>query len=96
MSSSEIKSFIGRFDHILIHFDIDVLDEHFFHSTYFANSELVGDGAGGGKMTIEKLSEILRLITENTDVVGFTVAEYLPFDEHRLHKMFAEINLFID
>ena len=95
VSSSEIKSFIGRFDHILIHFDIDVLDEHFFHSTYFANSELVGDGAGGGKMTIEKLSEILRLITKNTDVVGFTVAEYLPFDEHRLHKMFAEINLFI-
>ena len=96
VSSSEIKSFIGRFDHILIHFDIDVLDEHFFHSTYFANSELVGDGAGGGKMTIEKLSEILRLITKITDVVGFTVAEYLPFDEHRLHKMFAEINLFID
>ena len=95
VSSSEIKSFIGRFDHILIHFDIDVLDEHFFHSTYFANSELVGDGAGGGKMTIEKLSEVLRLITENTDVVGFTIAEYLPFDEHRLHKMFAEINLFI-
>ena len=95
VSSSEIKTFIGRFDHILIHFDIDVLDEHFFHSTYFANSELVGDGAGGGKMTIEKLSEVLRLITENTDVVGFTIAEYLPFDEHRLHKMFAEINLFI-
>ena len=47
-------------------------------------------------MTIEKLSEILRCITKNTDVVGFTVAEYLPFDEHRLHKMFAEINLFID
>ena len=95
VTSSEINDFIGRFDHILIHFDIDVLDEHFFHSTYFANSELVGDGAGGGKMTIEKLSEVLRLITENTDVVGFTVAEYLPFDEHRLHKMFAEINLFI-
>ena len=95
VTSSEINDFIGRFDHILIHFDIDVLDEHFFHSTYFANSELVGDGAGGGKMTIEKLSEVLRLITENTDVVGCTIAEYLPFDEHRLHKMFAEINLFI-
>ena len=95
VTSSEINDFIGRFDHILIHFDIDVLDEHFFHSTYFANSELVGDGAGGGKMTIEKLSEVLRLITENTDVVCFTIAEYLPFDEHRLHKMFAEINLFI-
>ncbi|WP_207723870.1 arginase family protein [Mediterraneibacter hominis] len=96
VTNSEIIDFIGRFDHILIHFDIDVLDEHFFHSTYFANSELVGDGAGGGKMTMEKLSEILYLITEHADVIGFTVAEYLPFDEHRLHKMFAEIKMFTD
>lgn len=96
VTSLEISSFIERFDHILVHLDIDVLDEHFFHSTYFANSELVGDGSGGGKMTIEKLSEILHLITESTDVVGFTLAEYLPFDEHRLHKMFAKINLFTD
>ena len=35
------------------------MDEHFFCSTYFANPELVGDGAGGGKMTMEKaLDEI--------------------------------------
>lgn len=80
VNSLEINTFIERFDHILVHFDIDVLDEHFFHSTYFANSELVDDGSGGGKMTIEKLSEILHLITESTDVAGFTVAEYLPFD----------------
>ena len=92
----EIMAFMSRFDHILVHFDIDVLDEHFFHSTYFANPELVGDGAGGGKMKMDKLSEVLKLITGNADVVGFTVAEYLPFDEHRLHKMFAEIRLFTE
>lgn len=96
VTDSEISKFISRFDHILLHFDIDVLDEHSFHSTYFANPELVGDGAGGGKMTIEKLSEILHLITNNADVVGFTVAEYLPFDEYRLHKMFSEIKMFTD
>ena len=62
ISDNEIKVFTDRFEHILVHFDIDVLDEHFFHSTYFANPELVGDGAGGGKMTIEKLSEILQYI----------------------------------
>ena len=94
--AKEIKSFIGRFDHILIHFDIDVLDEHFFHSTYFANPELSGDGSGGGKMTMEKLFEVLKLITENSDVVGFTVAEYLPFDEHNLQKMFSGIPLFTE
>ena len=96
ISNNEIHKFIKLFDHILVHFDIDVLDEHFFHSTYFANSELVGDGAGGGKMTIEKLTEILRCITDNSDIVGFTIAEYLPFDEHKLYKMLTEIKLFTE
>ncbi len=96
VSDEEIRAFMSRFDHILVHFDIDVLDEHFFHSTYFANPELVGDGAGGGKMKMEKLVAVLKLITDVSDVVGFTVAEYLPFDEHRLHKMLSEIKLFTE
>lgn len=96
ITDDEIKNFVGRFDHILIHLDIDVLDAELFHSTYFANKELVGDGSGSGKMTMEKLSGILNYITDNSDVVGFTIAEYLPFDEHRLHKMFADIPLFND
>ena len=93
VSDEEIKSFAKKFDHILIHFDVDVLDEHLFHSTYFANSELVGDGSGGGKMTIERVGETLRLIEESADVVGLTIAEYLPFDEYKLHKMFSGIKL---
>ena len=96
ISDNTVRAFLNRFDHILIHFDIDVLDEHFFHSTYFANPELTGDGSGGGKMTMEKLSTVLKLITGNSDVVGFTIAEYLPFDEHKLHKMFAGITLFTE
>jgi arginase len=96
ISDDEIKAFLGRFDHILIHLDIDVLDASLFHSTYFANKDLVGDGSGGGRMTMEKLSDVLKLITENADVIGFTIAEYLPFDEHKLHKMFADIKMFND
>lgn len=96
VSDIEIKDFISRFEHVLVHFDIDVLDEHFFHSTYFANPELVGDGSGGGKMTMEKLSEVMKIITDNVDVVGFTIAEYLPFDEHRLHKLLSGIPIFTE
>lgn len=96
VSDEEISTFMQKFDHILVHFDIDVLDEHFFHSTYFANAELVGDGAGGGKMKMDKLGNVLKLITDNADVVGFTVAEYLPFDELRLHKMLSGIKLFTE
>ena len=96
LSDDEIRAFLNRFDHILVHFDIDAMDERFFHSTYFANPELVGDGSGGGKMKMERLSEVLKLIAENSDVVGFTIAEYLPFDEYRLHRMFAGIGLFTE
>ncbi len=94
IGDNEIKQFLSQFDHILIHLDIDVLDANLFHSTYFANKELVGDGSGSGKMTIEKLSDILTLITSNSDVVGLTIAEYLPFDEYKLHQMFNKIKLF--
>lgn len=94
IGDNEIKQFLDQFDHILIHLDIDVLDANLFHSTYFANKELVGDGSGSGKMTIEKLSDILTLITGNSDVVGLTIAEYLPFDEYKLHQMFNKIKLF--
>ena len=96
VSAEEISEFIKRFDHILVHLDIDVLDEHFFHSTYFANPELSGDGSGGGKMKMDMLADILGRIASQADVVGFTIAEYLPFDEHRLHKMFFGIKLFTE
>lgn len=96
VSEEEIRGFMDRFDHILVHFDIDVLDEQLFHSTYFANPELSGDGSGGGKMTMEQLGKVLEMITENSDVVGFTIAEYLPFDEYKLHKMFAGIKMFTE
>ena len=96
VSDDEIRAFMNRFDHILVHLDIDVLDAALFHSTYFANKDLVGDGSGSGRMTIEKLTSILKCITGSSDVVGLTIAEYLPFDEHKLHNMFSEINLFTD
>ncbi len=96
VSSEEITEFVKCFDHILVHFDIDVLDETFFHSTYFANPELSGDGSGGGKMKMDTLADILGQITSQADVVGFTIAEYLPFDEHRLHKMLSGIKLFTE
>ena len=96
LQDDEILAFLRRFDHILLHFDIDVLDEHIFHSTYFANPELSGDGSGGGKMTIAQLSHVLKLVTSRSHVVGFTIAEYLPFDEFKLHQIFSEISLFTE
>lgn len=96
LSDDEIKAFMRRFDHMLVHLDIDVLDANLFHATYFANKDLVGDGSGSGRMTMQELSHVLQCITGNSDVVGLTIAEYLPFEAHRLHKMFAGLSIFND
>lgn len=44
-------------------------------------------------MTLEKLSEILQTIQDCSDIVGFTIAEYLPFEAYRLHKMFSNLKI---
>jgi arginase len=94
VTDSEIISFVKRHDHILVHFDIDAMDEHLFHSTYFADPEAGGDGSGGGRMTVEQVGKVISLAEEYSDVAGLTIAEYLPFDEYRLHNMLAGLKIF--
>lgn len=94
ISLHKIQSFVQSFDHVLVHLDIDVLDPKGFHSTYFANPELTGDGSGGGHMSLEELSRILQCIDQNGDIVGLSIAEYLPFDEEKLFSLFQSIKLF--
>ena len=96
LSAQEIRAFARRFRHVLVHFDIDVLDERRFHSTYFANPELAGDGSGGGRMDMETLAETLACIAGASEIAGFTIAEYLPFDEHRLRKTLSGLRLFTE
>jgi arginase len=94
VTESEIISFVKSHDHILVHFDIDALDEHLFHSTYYANPEAEGDGSGGGRMTVEQVGKVISLAEKYSEVVGLTIAEYLPFDEYRLHKMLSDLKIF--
>ena len=65
----------------------------FFHLRMRA---LAGGGSGGGKMTIDKLPEILRAIESSSYISGLTIAEYLPFDEFRFHKMLQGLRIFSD
>lgn len=93
VSDTEILAFLDRFEHVAVHLDIDVLNPAFFHSTYFANPELTGDGSSGGRMTLEELNNVLQLISAHADIVGMTIAEYLPFDEYRLHQILSRLPL---
>lgn len=96
VSDERILAFLTEHPQVFVHLDIDVLDPAFFHDTYFANPELVGDGAGGGRMTIEELRRILRIVSEKVETPAFTIAEYLPFEAERLANVFESLPLFTD
>lgn len=93
VSDDQIALFCKRFDKLLVHLDVDVLDEKRFHSTYFASPEAQGDGSAGGRMTSGELGHILHLIEANGSMRGLTIAEYLPFDEYRLHRIFSSLDI---
>ncbi len=67
----EIRSFMDRFDHILVHFDIDVLDEHFFSFDLLCQPRADRRWFRRRKMTMESAAGVLKVITEESDVVGF-------------------------
>lgn len=96
VSDERILAFLKEHPQVFVHLDIDVLDPAFFHDTYFANPELVGDGSGGGRMTIEELGRILRIVSEKVETPAFTIAEYLPFEAERLANVFESLPLFTD
>ena len=47
-------------------------------------------------MMKSKLEQVLHLIDTHAEMIGLTIAEYLPFDEERLSRVFAGIRLFGD
>ena len=49
VSDDELRAFMSRFDRLLVHLDVDVLDPRFFHATYFAHPDLVGTARGAGR-----------------------------------------------
>ena len=71
-----------------VHLDIDVLDPAHFHSTYFANPQLTGDGSG-----IAEIENILAAVAAASSFAGLTIAEYLPCDEERLAGLFARLGV---
>lgn len=94
LSDEDITAFCAAHPQVLVHFDIDVLNPQTFHDTYFANPTLVGDGSSGGIMTMAQLAHVMQLIAKTSDMVGLTVAEYLPFDAERLQNAIKDLPIF--
>ncbi|WP_142967848.1 arginase family protein [Enterococcus casseliflavus] len=92
----EIQEWINqnKFKKIAIHFDLDVLDPTLFRSVYFAEPGKDNFPSGAGNMSISVVTSILTNLFENNEIVGLTIAEYLPWDAIKLKELMNKLKIF--
>lgn len=79
---------------VAIHLDLDVLDPVFFRSLLFVNPDVPDPiESEHGKLRLAHVARILKDVEEITQVVGLTIAEYMPWDALNLKKMFAGLSI---
>lgn len=79
-------------ENLAIHLDLDVLNPASF------NSQLTNDPYATekyptvtGKLDLKQITRLLMDISANTNVVGLTFAEYMPWDALYLQKMMSQL-----
>lgn len=94
--SSGIQTWIAdnHLARVAIHLDLDVLDPVFFRSLLFVNPDVPDPiESEHGKLRLAHVARILKDVEEITQVVGLTIAEYMPWDALNLKKMFAGLSI---
>lgn len=85
----------NKIEHLAIHLDLDVLDPTLFRSLYFSEPGAAPiEGAKSGKMTFAQLTRLIDDVAKQTDIVGFTFAEHLPWDALNLHSFLKSLPIF--
>lgn len=98
LGAQEVRDWITRagIKHLAVHIDLDVLNEARFHSLYFSRPDApegAFDGIAQGKLGLMDVAGLVQLAASETDLVGLTVAEYLPWDALNLRNFLATLPL---
>ncbi len=94
-STASIKKWIKEsgIKHLAIHLDLDVLDPKAFRSLLFANPEAPFNLTPEGTMQIPQLINLIKELSEETDVVGLGITEHMPWDAINLKNLLRQIPL---
>lgn len=83
-------------EYLAVHFDLDVLSRDNFRSNTQAKPYITKEqyGAAMGELTFDKIARILKDIGTESNIVGFSIAEHMPWDALNLRKMLSDIPIF--
>jgi arginase len=85
-----------KIKYLAVHFDVDILSHDKFMSTYFNNPSAEPESFSGipqGQMQLQDVLEWIKAAGSQTEIVGFGVTEYLPWDAIRLKEVFKKLPL---
>lgn len=87
---------LNSFTKIAVHWDLDVLSYEDFRSIYPAEPHRDPDmfPAAVGTMNLKKIFDILTEIEQNSDLVGLTIAEHMPWDAINMREGLSRLDLF--
>ncbi|MFT9372946.1 arginase family protein [Liquorilactobacillus hordei] len=84
----------NNFSKIAIHFDLDSLSPDNFRLQYFAEPHQTVFPSSHGKLTLAQVTDYFASIQKVSEIVGVTVAEFLPWDIIKLKQTLNALNLF--
>lgn len=78
----------NRIEQLAVHLDLDVLDPLLFRSLLFNNPDSdTSIEAARGKLTFSQVTGLISDVAAQTNVVGMSIAEYMPWDAINLKNM---------
>lgn len=94
--SSPVLQWIREHDirHLAVHLDLDVMDPRLFRSLLFANPEAGEIDAAQGAMGFAELARLAGDVAAETEIVGLSIAEYLPWDALNLRGLLEAFPIF--
>ncbi|WP_265458817.1 arginase family protein [Enterococcus sp. HY326] len=84
----------NHFSKVVVHFDLDVLNPSEFRSLYFTEPGVTEFPSESGQMSLKEVQATFAAISEVSEIVGLTIAEYLPWDAENLQQLLSGISIF--
>lgn len=97
-NSNKITNWIKEngFKQVLVHLDLDVLSPTQFRSLLCNEPNLPTPDYAIGEMNLKGIVRIIVDISKTAKLVGFSIAEYMPWDIINMRKEFSKIDIFQD
>lgn len=84
----------NKIEHVMVHLDLDVLSPTDFRSLLCNKPHQGPVEYAVGEMTLAKIFQILQAVSENSELVGLSIAEYLPWDIINLRNGLSKLDIF--